>query len=942
MSKRILSLVLALVMVLGTFGTVFAAEPTENERVNKLIELGLVKGDGTGYRLNDTIRRDEVAAMVVRSMDLESVALAMQNVPTKFVDVKAGEWNNGYVAVAEGRGITKGTSANTFSPARPITYSEVAAMLVRVLNGLTADEEKVAVWPATYIAKAHELGILADVAIANMNEMATREKVFEMVYNTINNKNANLLVASTVEGIVVENYRTENLAKDEIVVHVMKDQVQRTDSKYYEEGDEVRIVINADLKKAGHDVETLLGKVVTVSFDKDEKVVDIKVNNNYTYLQGALTEANSKELELEGKWYTVGKAEARTAVDERLYQVYFNNEDVHYSADLKSDDFLDLIEDYDEAEFARITVRNGKVLFIDAFAFEDIAPVAKEIDAKDRVSYYDDSKDGAINTLVVDEDAYVVNFVDGKMTLGNYKDIDTNDVIHYFEGDKDVLTVFVRPSDDNKVEGEYKEANAARAKDAADIKILVDKTEYKADIKTENRNPVYSVVASDYEFYRLTEDYDDELADFEKEEVVVLRDMFGKVQLISTEKIDGRFYAVISDLYNYDFKLVKTDNTNTWFDTDRDTVLSGTGTREQRINNFDKNDLVLASAKEELLTKLELVEADFGPATIEKITKDVVDFGSRYYYVGKRTVLFDITGKTPKGMTVADFIKNYDLDKTVKGYVVENGKDAKLVDVIVITEATAKDNAKYEELIVKVTRVRVSGTTYRLTVVDAAGETATYYVDEDIAEELLLNNKVVSGSIVEITVPKEADKDGNKEIKEMTEIIDEKQPVFKVLEVGRDRARNENYMVLADGSNPVVKKTVWVSRIADVFGDYKVGSYVSIEGIDKYNTTFVVDVRSDKYDMAIWDEAETPDPVDPVDPVEITAEATVASLAGQSAIKITLSDNAELANVKEVKVNGTVASHTVVDTEIRVMVTGVVTTVEVVMNNDAVVTAVIK
>lgn len=871
MSKRFLSLVLALVMVLGTLGTaVFAAGPTGNERVDKLIELGLVKGRDGDYALSESIRRDEVAAMVVRAMNLETVAEAMKYTPTKFKDVKAGEWNNGYVAVAEGEGITKGVSANEFAPARDITYAEVAAMMVRVLGAMTAEEEKTASWPATYIAKAEKLGIFKDVEMTATNAVAKRQQVFEMVFNTISNKAANYLVANTVEGIVVENYRTEGLNKDDIVVHVMSDQVEKSGSKYGKD-QEFRVTIDKELKAKGLDVETLLGKVVEVAFDKDDKVVDIKVNNNYQYLQGNLTDVEERQLRLEGKWYTVVKEEGRYSDDERLFQAYFNNEDVHYfdAKDFDSKGKVDVTNPRsfagkanlsDNEEYARITVRNGKVLFVEAFDFVDIAPVAKDIDSKNVVSYYDDSKDGEINTLTVGAAAYVieVNEVEGKneMTLGSNADIKSNDVIHWYRsGNRNELTVFVRPAENNAVEGVYKEASARRAKDAADIMIRVESTDYPAFIGSEdNRNPVYSTLASGQIFYELTGDYDVELRPFEKEEVTLLLDMFGFVQSISSEKVDGSFYGMVSNTSRSkgEVRLVNVENENEWYETDINTVFAGVGgrTKDAQFDEFDKYDLVKATSKDGLLTRLAKTAADFGPKKVEKLSSDVIDFGGKeFFYIGKRTVLFienSPTG-TPVSMSVADFINKYDQKSDIEAYVVESS-DAKIADVIVIKKATGKFTP--DATIAKVTRV-ITGRTndpYAIRVeIPGIEEEKTFNIVGGDNIGKLTRKEIVAGSIVELEHEKvKGWEDDADSVTALTEVLDENdEPIFEVVRVDRDRARNEYYIELKDANNET--RTLWVSKYADVFGDYKVGSFVAIGEIDeRLETIYLLDVRTHK------------------------------------------------------------------------------------------------
>lgn len=884
--KKVLSLVLVLTMVLGSFSFAFAAEPTDNERVNKLVELGIVQGDEGGLRPDDTIKRSEVTVLVAKALGLEEVAKA-SNYASNFSDVNS-HWAQGYINVAAGRGIVKGYPDGTFKPEAQISYSEIITMMVQMVEPLTEEELKLP-WPANVITKATKLGLLKDVAIGNFKELATREKVFEIVYNAIHSKDSKLFIVNTLEGIVVENYRTESLKKDDVVLHVMKDQVQRSEeSKYYEQGDEYKLTLTPELKAKGLDVETLLGKVVTVSFDKAGKVVSVEVNNDYTYRQGLLEEVDAKEVKLDGKYYTVGKDEARAEFDERLYQVYYNNEDFIYDkGDKAKDDFIDQVK---ETEFARITERNGKVLFIEAFDFEDIAPVAKDIDAKDKVAYYNDEKDGELDSIEIDEDAYVITFEKDEMKLGNYKDIEANDVIHWYEDEHENVTVFVRPAADNMVEGEYEEANAKKAKDAADIKIVLDDKEYPAEIDTENRNPVYSTITSEYSFYTLTEDYDEELASFEEEEVTLLLDMFGNVQLIGSEIVSGKFYSVISNIKHEDVRLVYADQ-NAWFETDRDTKFKGvgTGSKDSQLNRFDVEDLVLVSASEDLIKEMQYLGSNDDADPIVKISKDVIDFGGNYYYyIAKNAPVFVTAGDgTPKAMDIAAFLKGYydPADKAwnaekhaLEGYVVVDEKDVDVAEAVVITKATAIDDDT-DDFVAKVTRVRMRGEDYYLSLEQADGTATTHLVDNDDAIAALKDKEIVKGDIIEVTYTD----DDAQDITEIVELIDvETEGTFKVTKLGRDKARGERYVVLRDKDGE--EATLWLTKDAEIFGDYSVGSIVAIGEIGDYNT---IDLIYETGDKVTGDFVEEPE--EPEEP-EVTANVTYNTLSfGPSTIyKVTV------------------------------------------------------
>lgn len=872
-NKRILSLVLAFAMLLGTFSFAFADEavngPTDNEKVNKLIELGLVKGDAGGYRLEDSIKRSEVAAMVVRAMDKEDVAEAVKNVVT-FPDVLKSEsdkWANGYINVAYSEGIVNGYPDGTFRPGNDITKAEVVKMMVMILGGLTEEEQKLAVgpnWATIYLAKAKDLEILEGIDLGNANEAAKREEVFELVFNTLTSKDAGLIIANTVEGIVVENYRTERLASDEITVHVMKDQVQR-EGKYYEKDDEFNVTITPELKKKGLDVETLLGKVVTVSFDKDGKVVDVKVNESYTYLQGVVNNIREKEIQVDGRWYTVSKEEGKSnTIDDRLYQVYLNNEDLHYYDDRDFDKDGEVVDkprsfagkalSDDTPEFARITVRNGKVLFIDAFEFKDIAPVAKDVEGT-VLEYYDDTDNGEISKLTKLNSAYVVVYEKGEMKLGNYKDIKANDVVHWYTDARGNVTIFVRPFADNNVEGKYIDASARKAKDEGLIYIKVDEDEYPALIESDNRNPVYSTLASEFIFETLSVDYDEQLAGFAKQEVTLLRDMFGYVQLIGSETLDGSFYALVSNTARNagEIKLLRTDGENVWYGTTRDTVFKGVkkGTKDKEFDQIEKYDLVKVTATEEqVITSIERLTQD--GKNVYKINKDIIDFseeakpvaGKDFFYLGKNVVVF--VENDLAVMDIATFLKNYykpgDNDYKAEEHQIvayeENVTKGDVARIIVVKEAVAR-SAGVKPLRAEVQRVRFTGGNYWLTLLYGDNETVkTHMVAADVDKvtnnELKARGKLIkAGDIVEVSLTK----DDNEFITSIERV--DLEPARKVSKFGFDDNRREYFVRFADKEKP---ELIWISKDADQFGKIEVGKWVQYTKEDRYDVVDLVAV----------------------------------------------------------------------------------------------------
>ena len=165
-----------------------------------------------------------------------------------------------------------------------------------------------------------------------------------------------------------------------------------------------------------------------------------------------------------------------------------------------------------------------------------------------------------------------------------------------------------------------------KGKDEGLIYIKVAEDEYPALIKSENRNPVYSTLTSEQLFETLTEDYDEQLEGFAKQEVTLLRDMFGYVQLIGSETLDGSFYAMVTNTARNDgeIKLLRTDKEQEWYGTTRDTEFKGVkaGTKDKEFDQFGKYDLVNVTATEDqVITRITRLTKD--GKKVYKINKDI-------------------------------------------------------------------------------------------------------------------------------------------------------------------------------------------------------------------------------------------------------------------------------------------------------------------------------
>ena len=231
MNKKFLSLVLALVMVLGTFTSVFAAAEAKEEvkvpkltsndaKIQWLVDHKVVEGrkvnedeKNNDLALDKNIQRAEVTKLLVYAIGKADLAAKLNGVMVPYTDVAAGYWANGYITVgstapspANGLPFLNGYPDKSFQPKNDVTYAELAKMLVVLAKkDLTADGIKAANndWPRQWMAWAAELGILDGVTVADSSKAANRHDSFVMIYNAMFKlENLRKLPAGETMGII--------------------------------------------------------------------------------------------------------------------------------------------------------------------------------------------------------------------------------------------------------------------------------------------------------------------------------------------------------------------------------------------------------------------------------------------------------------------------------------------------------------------------------------------------------------------------------------------------------------------------------------------------------------------------------------------------------------------------------------------------------------------
>lgn len=170
-----------MVFVLLSMQTVSAATNEESYAGNQLRILGIMRGydDGT-LKLDNTIIRAEVAALTVRILGYEDVAIEGES--RAFTDVNHDYWAKDVIQNAYKLKLIEGYPDMTFKPMGDITYAEVVAIMV---NALGKQKELEGDWPNNYINRGKEVGIIPADSSVDPDKRVTRGEMSVIIWDTM-------------------------------------------------------------------------------------------------------------------------------------------------------------------------------------------------------------------------------------------------------------------------------------------------------------------------------------------------------------------------------------------------------------------------------------------------------------------------------------------------------------------------------------------------------------------------------------------------------------------------------------------------------------------------------------------------------------------------------------------------------------------------------------
>lgn len=227
--RKVLSFVLVLSLVLGSFSMAFAATEAQaslsdiagnanEEAITVNFNLGIIEGmpDGT-FAPDQAVTRAQFAAMMTRALAVPDSALAGYTA-TSFKDTAGYGWAVPYLAFCQSKGILVGDGAGNVMPGRTVSVNEAMTMVLRAVGYTNNSAALVGVWPANYVTLAQNSDLYDDVATA---VGVTRANAAQIIYNALTVDKVEVAADGTTKVLTGKSMLTTGLnctAVDDVIV----------------------------------------------------------------------------------------------------------------------------------------------------------------------------------------------------------------------------------------------------------------------------------------------------------------------------------------------------------------------------------------------------------------------------------------------------------------------------------------------------------------------------------------------------------------------------------------------------------------------------------------------------------------------------------------------------------------------------------------------------
>ena len=201
--KKILSLVLAMLMIISMVPAVFAADASESDyqaAIDYLKAIELYKGTGDSDAADELVERYQMALFTARMVTgrVDKAYWETEENDSGFTDLEGlNEEALGGVSYAAQQGIVNGIGGGEFAPFDNVTYRDAIVMIVRALGF----NYPASGYPWSYINKARELGVLDGISGVTYTVEVKREVIAQLLYNALNAEIKGATLAETAFGV---------------------------------------------------------------------------------------------------------------------------------------------------------------------------------------------------------------------------------------------------------------------------------------------------------------------------------------------------------------------------------------------------------------------------------------------------------------------------------------------------------------------------------------------------------------------------------------------------------------------------------------------------------------------------------------------------------------------------------------------------------------------
>jgi hypothetical protein len=193
MKKRLLSGLLAALILISLFPAALAVAPNETDAAQVLAALDIMVGDENGnLQLDRSVTRAEFVKMI---MATSGVSVGSVTAVSPYPDVSRTYWAAPYVEAAVTAGYVTGYLDGTFRPGNSITLAEAVVMSLRLLGYSSSDFS--GAYPAGQMALYRTLELDEGIS-AGQNDAITRRDAMYLLYNllTAQNKSGQVYLTS--------------------------------------------------------------------------------------------------------------------------------------------------------------------------------------------------------------------------------------------------------------------------------------------------------------------------------------------------------------------------------------------------------------------------------------------------------------------------------------------------------------------------------------------------------------------------------------------------------------------------------------------------------------------------------------------------------------------------------------------------------------------------